>query len=212
MLSITFSLSYVSANNIDSKDSTSRTDEVLSDEVAEKYITAVEENKVYKELASSNKLLRKDADGNKARVKIVSLSANDTFGDDVVIVESKVDNPKEHMGIVGLVDKDTSEVFSVSTITEAKNFFDNLVVTEYDAESGEILLQNMLDGKGNVTQPDTDTPTLDKIKKGSFWWKVICNLSTGGSCSLGCLAFIGVPGGTPACTLLCSAFASGKAC
>lgn len=209
MVSITFSLNAVSANNVSSKDKTSAKKESLSGEVAEKYITAVEENETYKELFASQKLLRKDAGGNLAKAQKVSLSANDTFDNNIVIVESKVDNQKEHIGIVGLVDKDTLEVYSVSTVTKAENFFGNLVVTEYDGKSGDIILQNMLNEKGEVVE--TNSPSSD-IDKDSYWWKVICNLSTSGSCSLGCLSLIAVPGGYPACTLLCSAFAGGAAC
>lgn len=92
-------------------------------------------------------------------------------------------------------------VFNITTIN---------TLTEYDGESGEVLLQNNL--VDNEVVKDDNSAEPMKIKKGSYWWKVLCNLSTGGSCSLGCLSLIAVPGGYPTCVALCSAFAGGAAC
>ncbi|MCG5104544.1 hypothetical protein [Oceanobacillus alkalisoli] len=69
-------------------------------------------------------------------------------------------------------------------------------------------MQNTLNEKGEVEESNS----LSEIDRDSYWFKVICGLATSGSCSLGCLALIGVPGGYPACTLLCGALASGAAC
>lgn len=214
MLSITFSLSAVSAGSVEVEEKTSPID-VLTGEAAEKYLIAVEENKVYNELSSSTKLVRVDSDGHEARVQLAKLSANDIFGEGVIIVESKVDNIKEHTGIVALVDEYTLEVYSVSTITEFENYFGSIVITEHDGESGEILLQNIVDETGEIIESNIqdESNTQDyNIPKGSFWWNVICNLATNGSCSLGCLAFVANPFGYGACVYLCGSFASGLAC
>lgn len=65
---------------------------------------------------------------------------------------------------MGLVDKDTLEVYSVTTMTEAENFFGNLVITEYNGESGEILMQNTLNEKGEVEKSNS----LSEIDRDSY--------------------------------------------
>lgn len=205
MVALSFTVSNVSAKENQNSDQNREKEETLSGAEAGKYLNAVEHNKAYKDLFSSKRLLRKDAEGNKASVLKVQLDENRAFTNDIVIVESKVGDT----GIIAIVDKETFEVFSVSTVEESEKE-NGMTVTEYDGESGEILLQNNLVGNKVVEKENSVKPM--KIDKGSYWWKVICNLSTGGSCSLGCLALIAVPGGYPICVPLCSAFAGGAAC
>ncbi|MDY7042902.1 hypothetical protein RVS70_01640 [Virgibacillus sp. M23] len=207
MVALSFTVSSVSAKSKEVVNKNDVNKEILSPTEAENYLNAVEETEVYKDLFSSQKLLREDEDGNKASAIGIELNEKESedFNKNIVIVESKV----EDTGIIALLDRETHKLFSVSTIEDIKTE-NGMTVTEYDGETGEILLQNKIVENEVVKDDNTIEPM--KIKKGSYWWKVLCNLSTGGSCSLGCLSLIAVPGGYPVCVSLCSAFAGGAAC
>ncbi|MDQ7862401.1 hypothetical protein RCO48_19555 [Peribacillus frigoritolerans] len=118
---------------------------------------------------------------------------------------------KEHTGILAILDAKTHEVFSFTTVEENDDST-GLVLTEYDGETGQVLLENNVVDNKIVNAEDGSHIQPFAIKKGSYWWKVICNLATSGSCALGCLALIAVPGGYPACTLLCGALTGATAC
>jgi hypothetical protein len=180
------------------------TKEPLTGKTAENYIKAVERNGNFQDISSSSSLIKK-----KAQVERYELKSDD-FNNDIVIIQSKIDDKQNETGILAIIDEKTYEVLSFTTVNENDDLT-GLIFTEYDGESGEVLLQNnVIDNE--VVKDASDQIQLSKIDKGSYWWKVICNLATSGSCSLGCLSLIAVPGGYPACTLLCSAFAGGAAC
>lgn len=206
IFTMSFSINNVSAKESDNN-SSSNTGEILTGKEANKYIKAVEKNNSFKKLTSSEKLVKKNA-----KVEKFNLESDQDFKNNIIVLQSKIDNKKSNTGILAIIDAKTYNVMSITTVNENDDL-NGLVFTEYDGESGEILLQNNLVNNEVVKDKDTnDNIQPAKIDKGSYWWKVICNLSTGGSCALGCLALIAVPGGYPACTLLCSAFAGGAAC
>lgn len=207
-VTISFSLNSVSAQSIQqNKENDDDVKEVLTGEDAAEYIKAVEENKSFKNFTSSGKLVK---EGN-IKVEEFELESSKDFPNDIVVVQTKIDNKKEHSGILAIVDEETYEVYSFTTIEENKDS-DGLLFTEYDGETGQVLLKNNVVDNKVVDVKDNSQIQPAAIEKGSYWWNVICNLATSGSCSLGCLALIAVPGGYPACTLLCSALTGSAAC
>jgi len=178
---------------------------VLTKGESKKYIKAVEKNAVYNELSGSKKLDKETV--------VEEYKMETDFDNNVIILQSKVNDKTEHTGILALIDAKTNEVFSITTIKERENA-STIVLTEYDANTGEKLLQNVV-VEGELVESTSDFNEGFQpyaIKKGSYWWKVICNLAMGGSCSVGCLALIAVPGGYIGCTLLCSSLTGATAC
>ncbi|MFC6402192.1 hypothetical protein ACFP67_10300 [Mammaliicoccus sciuri] len=177
----------------------------------EPYFNIIENNKSFKEQTSNSVF---DHNFKDSSIKIVKKEENKNFNNDVAIVQGKLKN--KDITIAAIFNKETKELYSYTTISIDNNETGH-DIKEFNAKTGVLTLANHIDQQGNVqTHQNTNekgvVTEVGGIEPGSYWWKVICGLSTGGSCSLGCLSLIAVPGGYPMCTLVCSAMAGGAAC
>lgn len=175
------------------------------------YFNVIENNKSFKEQTNNSTF---DPEFKNNSIKVIENKENKNFDNDVSIIQGKLKN--QDVTVAAIFNKETKELYSYTLISIDKNQTGH-DIKEYNSKTGELTLANHIDKKGNVEkhQNTNDNGVVTEvagIEPGSYWWKVICGLSTGGSCSLGCLSLIAVPGGYPTCTLVCSAMAGGAAC